>query len=108
MSTDVVTLVKDFIVNLVSDRDTAEQFAQDPHGTLAAQGITEHDLSGVDVHQLVGQACESPSVPEHSRSALQDYAAQSSAHGGGHSVEHVVQELTQVTQITYRDDNSIT
>ncbi|HYY09833.1 MAG TPA: hypothetical protein VE781_02790, partial [Kineosporiaceae bacterium] len=108
MSTDVVTLVKDFIVKLVSDHGTAEQFAQDPHGTLAAQGITEHDLSGVDVHQLVGQACQSPEVPDHARSALQDYAAHSSAHGGHQSVEHVVQELTQVTQITYKDDHSIT
>ncbi len=117
---NVVDLIKQFIENLMNDPATAAQFAGDPMGVMAAQGISEEDLSGVDVYQLAGEVCSTGDVPEGARSAWQGYSSGSSSTGGGytpapagpapanHSVEHVVQQLQTVTYVTYQDDHSIT
>lgn len=123
---DVVQLITKLIQDLMGDREVAAQFAADPMGVVAAQGITDHDLSGVDVYQLAGEVCSSGDVPEAARSAWQGYSsspsssyAPSGSSGGytpapsgpapaGHPVEHVVQQLQTVTYVTYQDDHSIT
>lgn len=116
MAVDVAQAIKDLIQRILGDRDTALQYAEDPEGTLAAQGITDGDLSGVDMFQLVGETCGS--VP-----GLQNYGPSYSSGGGGggggsthapppsatgHSVEQVMQHLNYVTYVAYEGDETIT
>ncbi|HEX5597732.1 MAG TPA: hypothetical protein VFX61_17210 [Micromonosporaceae bacterium] len=118
MAVDVYTMLVQFVQNILTDRDAAVQYVQDPHGTLAAQGITDNDLSGCNVQQVVGEAIGSPDVPHETRTALQPYS------GGGPTpphhpvqpppqshhapVENVVQHLNYVTYVTYEGDDYIT
>ncbi len=123
---DVVQLITKLIQDIMGDREVAAQFAGDPMGVVAAQGITDHDLGGVDVYQLAGEVCSTGDVPEGARSAWQGYSsspsgsyAPSGSSGGytpapsgpapaSNPVEHVVQQLQTVTYVTYQDDHSIT
>jgi hypothetical protein len=114
---DVQTEIVDFVKNLFTHKDLAQKFASDPHGTLAEQGITDHDLSGVDMPKLIGDACGSVDLPADTRSVLQSYSSGSPAPSGGYSppsssyssgVEDVVQHLNYATYVTYKDDHSIT
>lgn len=115
MAVDVAQAIKELIQRILGDRDTALQYAEDPEGTLAAQGITDGDLSGVDMFQLVGETCGS--VP-----GLQNYGPSYTSGGGGggggatppppsaagHSVEQVMQHLNYVTYVAYEGDETIT
>lgn len=115
MAVDVAQAIKELIQRILGDRDTALQYAEDPEGTLAAQGITDGDLSGVDMFQLVGETCGS--VP-----GLQNYGPSYASSGGGggggatppppsatgHSVEQVMQHLNYVTYVAYEGDETIT
>ncbi len=116
MAVDVAQAIKELIQRILGDRDTALQYVQDPEGTLAAQGITDHDLSGVDMFQLVGETCGN--VP-----GLQNYGSSYTSGGGGgggggtqppppsaagHSVEQVMQHLNYVTYVAYEGDETIT
>lgn len=123
---NVYEMIKNLIQDIMNRQDVAAQFAADPQGVLAAQGITDHDLSGVDVYQLAGEVCETGGVPEGARSAWQghssgsSYSAPSGGSGGGYtpapsgpapatnSVDHVVQQLQTVTYVTYEDNDTIT
>ena len=110
MTINVTDLLKQFIQDLLGNRDSALQFARDPHGTLAAQGITEGDLSTCDVRQVVSDVCQSGHVSSETRGALQSYTSGSSGpsyHPGHQSVDQVVQHLNYVTYAAYSDDDTI-
>lgn len=113
MSVNVGEEIKSFIHNLLTDRGFAAQYAEDPRGMLAAQGVTDHDLSDVDVPGAVQEVCADPSIAPETRSALQSYTGGGSgpAHhtaGATQSVEQVVQHLNYVTYQTYEGDDYIT
>lgn len=113
MAVDVTQAIKDLIQRILGDRDTALQYAEDPEGTLAAQGVTEGDLSNLDMFQLVSETCGS--VP-----GLQNYGPSYSTTGGGgatqppppsstgQSVDQVMQHLNYVTHVAYEGDETIT
>jgi len=107
MTVNVSEALKDFIHNLMTDRQFAGNYAEDPQGMLAAQGVTDHDLSAVDVNAAVREVCADPSVPEQARSAVQSSGPPPSS-GGSHSVESVVQHLNHITYATYEGDDYIT
>jgi hypothetical protein len=109
MAINVGEELQSFIRNLMSDRSFAGHYAEDPHGMLAAQGVTDHDLSNVDVPGAVREVCADPSVPQETRSALQSYSGGGGPHAGAaHGVEQVVQHLNYVTYQTYEGDDYIT
>lgn len=112
MAINVAEQLQSFIHNLLTDRSFAAQYAEDPRGMLAAEGVTDHDLSDVDVPGAVREACADPSVSADTRSALQSYSGGSSgpAHSAAttQSVEQVVQHLNYVTYQTYEGDDYIT
>ena len=111
MSVNVGEEIKSFIHNLLTDRGFAAQYAEDPRGMLAAQGVTDHDLSDVDVPGAVRDVCAvDPSVSPETRSALQSYTGGSAGptHHATQSVEQVVQHLNYVTYQTYEGDDYIT
>jgi hypothetical protein len=112
MAINVGEELQGFIHSLLSDRGFAAQYAEDPRGMLAAQGVTDHDLSEVDLPGAVREVCADPSVSPDTRSALQSYTGGSGgpAHSAGaaHNVESVVQHLNYVTYQTYEGDDYIT
>ena len=71
MAIDAYAALKDFIMKLLGQHDTAAQYAQDPEGTLAAQGITDHDLSGVDIRQVVGECASGLPLSDSARRAAE-------------------------------------
>jgi len=93
----------------------ALQYAGDPDGTLAEQGITDADLSGLDMRQLVADCAAGADLPPSTQQALQNYTG-----GGGssypvatppaasHTASEVVQHLNYVTYATYEDNDAIT
>lgn len=109
MTVNVSEVLKEFIRNLMSDREFAGQYAEDPQGMLAAQGVTDHDLSGVDLPGAVREVCGDPSVPAEARSAVQNHSSPPPSTGGAtQSVDSVVQHLNYVTYATYEGDDYIT
>lgn len=108
MTVNVSEALQDFIRNLMSDRQFAGNFAEDPQGMLAAQGVTDHDLSGVDVQAAVREVCADPSVPAEARSAVQNSGPPPSSSGASQSVDSVVQHLNHITYATYEGDDYIT
>jgi len=110
MPINVTELLQEFIRNLLTDRNFAVQYAGDSRGMLAAQGVTDHDLSAVDMESVVQAACADPSVSQDARSAVQGgYSGGGgpSSHGGG-GIDSVVQHLNYVTYQTYEGDDYIT
>ncbi len=79
---------------------------------LAAQGVTDHDLSAVDMEGAVQAACADPSVTQDARSAVQGGYSSGGGPGSsaGHSqgIEQVVQHLNYVTYQTYEGDDYVT
>ena len=110
MAINVGEKLQAFIHNLLTDQSFAGHYAEDPHGMLAAQGVTDHDLSNVDVPGAVREVCADPSVSPETRSALQSYSGGSAGPhaGAAHGVEQVVQQLNYVTYQTYEDNDYIT
>ncbi|GAB1510569.1 hypothetical protein [Actinophytocola sp. KF-1] len=107
MTVNVSEALRDFIHNLMTDRQFAGNYAEDPQGMLAAQGVTDHDLSGVDVNAAVRDVCADPSVPAEARTAVQNSGPPPSS-GASHSVDSVVQHLNHITYATYEGDDYIT
>lgn len=112
MAVDVAQAIQDLIQRILGDRETALQYAEDPEGTLAAQGVTDGDLSGLDMFQLVSETCGN--VP-----GLQNYGPSTSGGGGGassppppsstgQSVDQVMQHLNHVTYVAYEGDETVT
>ncbi|MDG4822730.1 hypothetical protein O7635_12805 [Asanoa sp. WMMD1127] len=113
---ELTNLLVNLVKQLATDPTKALQFAQNPQGELVAQGITEHDLSGLDMPAIVQQACGEPGFPADAARALQSYTSGGGG-GGGYtppthhvtsgpqSMEQVVQHLTYVNQVT--NDNDI-
>ncbi|MCI0685926.1 MAG: hypothetical protein L0Y54_01610 [Sporichthyaceae bacterium] len=115
MPVDVVDKLEDLIKDILGNRDAAQQYAQDPYGTLVAQGITEGDLEGLNMQQIVADSCQGLDLPDGARSAVQSYTGG----GGGPSgyapppagpatgVEQVMQHLNYVTYVAYEGDETI-
>lgn len=120
MAVDVYQSLRDLINQILGDREAALQYAEDPEGTLAAQGITDSDLDGVDIRQLVGECAPGHPLPGNVQQSLQSYSGGGGAPsgyqgpppppaGGGHaSTQEVVQHLNYVTYQTYEGDEQIT
>ncbi|HEX6967859.1 MAG TPA: hypothetical protein VF174_03410 [Micromonosporaceae bacterium] len=121
MAVDVYELLKQFINNILTDREAAAQYAEDPHGTLAAQGIADCDLSDVDMRDVVGEVAMGAAVSPEARNALQSYSSgspapshhqvqppASSAPAHQPPVEQAVQHLNYVTYVAYEGDEYIT
>jgi hypothetical protein len=116
MAVDVYQSLKELVNSIFGSPQAALQYAQDPEGTLAEQGITDGDLSGVDMHQLVSECAADYDLPYSTQQALQSYS------GGGagpsypvsappatsHTASEVVQHLNYVTYATYEDNDTIT
>ena len=115
MAVDVVEALQKLIQSILSDRDTAVQFVEDGEGMLAAQGITEGNLEGLDMRQIVSDSCTGMDLPDSVRGAVQNYSGGGSS-GGGYSspppgpasgVDQVMQHLNYVTYVAYEGDDYI-
>jgi hypothetical protein len=116
-ATQATQAVVQFIVEMVNNPALALQFAKDPNGTLAVQGVSEHDLSGVDMPAAIAEACGTPGFPADAASALQSYTSGGGGGGGGYQppppahgpqpVEHVVQQLQYVNYVTHENNTNI-
>jgi hypothetical protein len=107
------------IQKILGNRDEAASYAEDPKGYLAAQGVTDHDLQGLDIAQIAHQACGELNLPPHVKQAVQDYAGGGGG-GGGYTAppkapvpgqspaDHLVQHVNYVTHVTYEGDEYIT
>lgn len=112
--------VYQLIKKILGSRDEAASYAEDPQGYLAAQGVTDHDLQGLDIAQIAYQACGEADVPARAKQALQEYASGGGGGGGGvpvppkapvpgqSPVEHLVQHVNYVTHVSYEGDTHIT
>lgn len=106
--TDLTTLLQDLITRLFRDPEAARQFAQDPQGTLAARGITDHDLSNVNLAPIVAEAAQTASLAPETRHELADYTTHHAAHGdgGGHHsnpIDHIIHEVSRVQEIVHNE-----
>ena len=118
MAIDAYAALKEFIQKLLGDRDFAAEYAQDPDGVLAAHGLTEADLSGVDIRQVVGDCAGTVPLAPDTRSALQHYSSGGPAPAGPLSPPpppsahpqpaELVQHLNYVTYVAYEGDEHIT
>lgn len=115
MPVDVVEELENLIKNILGNRDAAQQYAEDPYGTLVSQGITEGDLEGLNMQQIVADSCSGLDLPESARSAVQSYTSGGGG-GGGYpappagpatGVEQVMQHLNYVTYVAYEGDETI-
>jgi hypothetical protein len=121
MAVDVYDSLKALVDKIMGgDRDAALQYAGDPYGTLAEQGITDGDLGQTDMYQLVSDCASGHDLPTGAQQAFQGYSsgAPAPAHyqvpppppydPGHQSVQDVVQHLNYVTYATYEGDDTIT
>lgn len=121
MAVDVYGALKDLLDKIMGgDRQAALQFAEDPEGTLAAQGITDGELGQQEIFQLVEQtASEQENLSSDAKQSLQNYSsgggggaggpiAPPPAHSGPASTADVVQHLNYVTYTTHEGDTQIT
>jgi hypothetical protein len=107
MALKIDDAIRQLIDQILGNRDEAVQFALNPGGSVAAQGV--EGGYPVDVRQIVSDYCNDPSVPYDTRQALQSYTSgQSGPPGPAHSQAEVVQQLQHVTYVTYENDEQIT
>jgi hypothetical protein len=118
MGVDVYAELKQFINQLLTNKAFAQEYAEDPHGKLAEQGITDGDLSQVDMYQLISECAAEQELPYSTQQAMQTYSGggPAPAHypvsppppGAHQSAQEVVQHLNYVTYATYEGDEHIT
>lgn len=118
---NVYDAFKELIQRLLGgDEEVAELAATDPEGLLAAYGITEASLDGVDFRQAVDECYHDYELSEGSKQALQSYVAggappshyevkEPPAHSDGYqATDQAVQHLQYVTYATYEDNETVT
>jgi hypothetical protein len=118
MDVNVYEELKVFINQLLTNKTFAQQYAEDPHGKLAEQGITDGDLSQVDMYQLISECAAEQDLPYSTQQAMQTYSGGGPAPshypmsppppGAHQSAQEVVQHLNYVTYATYEGDEHIT
>lgn len=107
-----------FVQKIIGDRDEAAAYAEDPQGYLAAEGVGNYDLAGVNMQQAVQQAVQGSNAPQHvQQSVQQGYAG--GGGGGGYApppstppagvspADYLVQHVNYVTYSTYEGDDYI-
>lgn len=95
-----------WLAGVFGDEGKALAFAQDPYGELEDGGFANQNLANLNVSQAVAEACTSPGVPSYVQENLQGYSGP--AYAGPPTIEHVVEQVQQVTQIVYQDNDVIT
>lgn len=113
MAVDAFEALKELVEKLLGgDRVLAAQYAEDPDGVLAAQGVTGGDLGEVDLYQLVGECAGKAGVqvPGYGGTPAGQYPVSSPPppHPGPPSTPEVVQHLNYVTYATFEGDEHIT
>src|SRR5690606_18953387 len=113
MAIDATKALEEFLAKLFGgDRALAAQYAEDPEGTLVAQGVTDGDLGDTDLYQVVGQTAAKYDayVPGYGGAPAAQYPVSSPPppHPGPPSTPEVVQHLNYVTYATYEGDEYIT
>jgi hypothetical protein len=106
LGADLMSRITALFTAIFTNEDAAQQFADDPNGTAEQFGLTGADLSGgVNVTQAAVQACQAPGVPSNIQSAVQSYA--SNPQPPAYTVQDVVQQVQQVTYVSYEDNRTI-
>jgi hypothetical protein len=95
-----------WLTGIFGDESKALAFAQDPYGELEDGGFTNQNLANLNVQQAVAEACTSPGVPSYVQENLSGYSGP--GYAGPPTIEHVVEQVQQVTQIVYQDNDVIT
>lgn len=122
MSVDVSELFRDFFSRVFGDREVAENFVADPEGVLAAEGIADADLSGVNVAQVAAVVAQESALPPETKDAVAQLATggggggeQNSGDGGPATdggqppLEQIVQTVTELVTVVHQDiDQSTT
>lgn len=116
MSIDVSELFRDFFSRVFSDREVAENFVADPEGVLAAEGITDADLSGVNVAQVAAVVAQESALPPETKDAVAQVASGGggggeqdsgdggpAADGGQPPLEQIVQTVTELVTVVHQD-----
>ncbi len=106
MTVNVSEAIKQLILDILGNRQTALQFVGDPAGELAARGLTDADLSNVDVNGYAREVCGGPGVPGNVQTAVQNHTSHSTQ-PPAHSAEQVVQQIQQITYVAYEGDETI-
>jgi hypothetical protein len=95
-----------WLAGIFGDESKALAFAQDPYGEFEEGGFTNQNLANLNVQQAVAEACTSPGVPSYVQENLSGYAGP--AYSGPPTIEHVVEQVQEVTQIVYQNNTQIT
>jgi hypothetical protein len=110
------------IQKILGSREEAAGYAEDPKGYLAAEGVADYDLAGVNLQQVVQQACYDADVPGGIKQTVQQgYGGGGGGGGGGQyspppasagpgqaPADHLIQHINYVTHVTYEGDDYIT
>ncbi|GIE88293.1 hypothetical protein [Actinoplanes regularis] len=115
MAIDVTAAISDLISDIFNDREVAHDYASDPSGVLAARGLTDTDLSEVDIPEVTarvaaehGQKDPYASDPGYGPGPHEGGpAAAPPTYDGEQGVGEVIQHLNYITYVTYEDDRDI-
>lgn len=99
---DATKALIDYVTQIFDNREDAGHFITDAYGDMAVNGITEHDLSNVNMQQVINQACANANVPDDVRGQLQSYNPPPA-----HSAADVASQVTYATQVVYQKDEYI-
>ncbi|WP_430784105.1 hypothetical protein [Actinoplanes sp. G11-F43] len=105
MTIDVTTTISNLISEILNDRDVAQDYAADPSGVLAARGLTDADLSEVDIPEVAGRV-----AAEHGQTdpyAADQTAVSPPSYDGEQGVGEVIQHLNYITYVNYEDDRDV-
>lgn len=106
LGADLMSRITALFTDIFTKQTSAQALAEDPNGKAEEYGLTGADLSGgVNVTQAALDACQAPGVPPHIQTAVQSYA--SSPHPPAYTVQEVVEQVQQVTYVSYEDNRTI-